>query len=1045
MEKAKIIISQTKKKKFIAKLQFADGKNMSLPQLIVKDMSLNEKEVEVERDRGQVVLIKDEGKIIFSNRPPQKQTDFKSLTQKQTCTDINLLNKHLSKVDNPAYAPYNFVPLNDQVVETSLPIPNFNKYDTERKTGFIEIQIETLTPVYIRGTLTEKEVNDTIEIKDKPDFFAPAGKIRIPGSSLRGMTRNLVEIISYGKFEFYDNKRLYYRGLADQSSLREEYQRKMVSGGSKDKKGVYKFSAGIFRKSQTEKKGMHFEIKSSGTNFKQILKSDARIKVDNLGEIYSEFNYYNLKEEGYLVVSGNMQNKKRDWIISHPPDNAEVISLNENDIKDYYNDRMRNENVPNLLEMAKEGKEVPCFYVLRKNENSEETSVSFGHTGMFRLAYEKNIGEHVPDNLKDSEKIDFPEAIFGSTKTSDDKAFAGRVFFEDAFLINQQDDPRLNPKVPHILSGPKPTTFQHYLTQKNDNVKQLNHYNSNSTIRGYKMYWHKSCEEKQWVQHDKAAIEKAEKQYIKKGIRPVKKDTKFKGQIRFENLSNEELGALLFALKLPEGCCHKIGMGKPLGLGSVHITPTLKLSKREERYKDFFAEWNNDLKPLNDDETEKIKSDFEKYVMQELGETSKKTIWETDRLRELLTLLNIDIGKSIESKGLTRYMTISGQNEFKDRPVLPLASSLPAKAIIDGIIDNTLNQKPQKQESVIRYIKNIEIDKIWNKYKVSLDPYQDVTILAGINGSGKTTFLEIVYAGLKGNIKGAKGSPENVTIRFDTDNAIQFKCKELIKKPECEINVDYISTFDRSINTLDLSSTLRDVYDTELMNILDSKIPQFIRELNRRLVNTENLDAKKEAEQLKNRLIFYVDNFFKASAKNLKFCHTLKIDQAILNNKLNEKNIPEEDLQSLMFLNDEYFLTESDRSNKLESCFVKNSILKQHKKTILELTEFSNEQHIGFVLNGELIIKPQELSTGEKQILIIILSVLLQENKPYILLMDEPENSLHPDWQENLIITIREINPNAQIIMATHSPAIVMEGWYGHIIDIGKILKKDEG
>ena len=42
--------------------------------------------------------------------------------------------------------------------------------------------------------------------------------------------------------------------------------------------------------------------------------------------------------------------------------------------------------------------------------------------------------------------------------------------------------------------------------------------------------------------------------------------------------------------------------------------------------------------------------------------------------------------------------------------------------------------------------------------------------------------------------------------------------------------------------------------------------------------------------------------------------------------------------------------------------------------------------------------------------------------------MDEPEASLHIEWQQKLIAMIRELNPNVQIILTTHSPAVIMEG-----------------
>jgi predicted ATP-binding protein involved in virulence len=75
------------------------------------------------------------------------------------------------------------------------------------------------------------------------------------------------------------------------------------------------------------------------------------------------------------------------------------------------------------------------------------------------------------------------------------------------------------------------------------------------------------------------------------------------------------------------------------------------------------------------------------------------------------------------------------------------------------------------------------------------------------------------------------------------------------------------------------------------------------------------------------------------------------------------------------------------------------------------------------------VIGLERLSSGEKQMLLILFSVFLMEEEPYILLMDEPEISLHIGWQQKLIDIIRQLNPNCQLIMATHSPSIFGEGW----------------
>jgi ABC-type glutathione transport system ATPase component len=91
-------------------------------------------------------------------------------------------------------------------------------------------------------------------------------------------------------------------------------------------------------------------------------------------------------------------------------------------------------------------------------------------------------------------------------------------------------------------------------------------------------------------------------------------------------------------------------------------------------------------------------------------------------------------------------------------------------------------------------------------------------------------------------------------------------------------------------------------------------------------------------------------------------------------------------------------------------------------------------------LSGNTEISAYQLSSGEKQILVILLTVLVQDNKPAVILMDEPEISLHFDWQKKLIQYIRELNPNAQIILATHSPAIVMEGWTDKVFNVQDLI-----
>lgn len=104
--------------------------------------------------------------------------------------------------------------------------------------------------------------------------------------------------------------------------------------------------------------------------------------------------------------------------------------------------------------------------------------------------------------------------------------------------------------------------------------------------------------------------------------------------------------------------------------------------------------------------------------------------------------------------------------------------------------------------------------------------------------------------------------------------------------------------------------------------------------------------------------------------------------------------------------------------------------------TAKTINRTSNE--IFFEQYGETI-SPYMLSSGEKQILVIMLTALVQENKHCVMLMDEPEISLHIEWQQRLVNIIRTLNPNVQIILCTHSPAIIMDGWADAVIEMEEI------
>ena len=114
-----------------------------------------------------------------------------------------------------------------------------------------------------------------------------------------------------------------------------------------------------------------------------------------------------------------------------------------------------------------------------------------------------------------------------------------------------------------------------------------------------------------------------------------------------------------------------------------------------------------------------------------------------------------------------------------------------------------------------------------------------------------------------------------------------------------------------------------------------------------------------------------------------------------------------------------------------------DDLFKATGKTIVR-----TENEIRFTQLGEMLV-PYQLSSGEKQMLAILLTVLVEDQQNYVLFMDEPEVSMHIEWQQRLIDLILQLNPNVQIILTTHSPAVVMNGWMDHVTEVTDITDKN--
>lgn len=625
-----------------------------------------------------------------SNYPPRRDNQSAKPIHREVGTEVKENKNPYLIPEGSAKAPYNFIPLqqeNEIVHLTELPTQD--RYHTDRLTGYIELGVETLTPVYIRDSLNKEEMKKDEELKKKnkenkfinSDFFSPYGKDKfaIPGSSMRGMIRTIVEIVSFGNFGFTDRKRkLYYRTVGERVGfgIGEKYRDYIKNR----KIGIiYKHNNDYFirpAKESTSEKWEIIKIEEEIIFPKKERGNESTIKV---------------KENLYRIMTTELPERGKDrrnnnfYHVEDSEPNTIGMKLNDDIINDYSNDKNRGRNVPDLLKLAKE-RSVPCYYI-----EIDGDICSFGYNPFFRLAYTKRIFDHIPSYLKENPKIkydslekkyteiidvDYANAIFGFT-TEDQgeirvlKSLKGRVEFSDCIVSNGKARV-LDISIPKTLNEPKPTSFQHYLTQSNNKPKD--DYDSNVNIRGNKLYWHRSDKSNidYWRERDQEILNiinnGSDKMHTK--IKPVDSDSVFKGKIYFENLSEQELGCLLFALDLPKGCHHKIGMGKPIGLGSIKIKPTLHISNRTSdknksgRYSSLLSEWKgiSQSKKLIDE----YKNDFVKHISDVIKFSSKDWLgfWDHPRLNELRTMLDWD-GKPELAE--TEYMSL---RDFKNRNIL---------------------------------------------------------------------------------------------------------------------------------------------------------------------------------------------------------------------------------------------------------------------------------------------------------------------------------------------------------------------------------------
>ncbi|GGK79321.1 AAA family ATPase [Amphritea balenae] len=422
------------------------------------------------------------------------------------------------------------------------------------------------------------------------------------------------------------------------------------------------------------------------------------------------------------------------------------------------------------------------------------------------------------------------------------------------------------------------------------------------------------------------------------------------------------------------------------------------------------------------------------------------------------------------------------------------------------------------------YISKVVIDGFWGDRSLVLDFNQDVNFLIGVNGSGKTTVINLIAAALMADfttldriefekisivLKGYKKrkKPEVVVLKKYTEGSpfgsIEYRIKNSAGEPAVGYSLDDFEEHKlyRDIPKRYVNRELKRIYGDSIVEHLES-LTQISWLSVHRASPSEDRERKsfestvdRKLDELMNRLVRYfsslgrnasgllekfqesvflsmlvgrkqgnlfrpnaaldleeekdtlysIFNHFNLDVGNYKSRvdnHFVKLDKAM--NKVNEKEgLDYIDVASIV-LNDridqiieDWKIVTQKRSDILQP---RETFLKIINGLVQRKTFFINDRNeleVETDSNKKLLLK--HLSSGEKQLLIVLGEALLQENRSCVYIADEPELSLHVSWQERLVDNLRALNPHAQIIFATHSPDVVSS--YGNkVFDMEEYL-----
>ena len=468
----------------------------------------------------------------------------------------NRKNQEGERIIGEFINPYNFVPLSNKVYKLTEEEKAELKYIhdipySDQVSGKIIINFETATPFCIRNG------------EDGVSNASYHGKYYVPGTSVKGMIKNVFKIITYANMRNASaNNRYSMRDLRNNA-----YELK--ANNKPQKSGFLIQLYGRFFIVLCNSEQLHYnDIKKKYGKY-IYSNNDIKGKYNILG------NDYIFKDNGdhwhMWFFSGPMHNKKHEYLFRVPDlEESKLIPLEEKEYKDFiFIHQVENgnnawkfwekklKNYTSITEIKNDNFKgiIPCFF-RTKNQNDKTVVRDLGFSFLYRQPYNNSIHDCLPAAHAEN-SIDLSQKIFGFS--SDQFSLKGRVRFSNAF-INQ---PQILGLQYHLLGAPKPTYYPFYLKQ-NIIGQQNTYFSDNAQISGWKRYI---------IQSNASLCNTGSNPKVESRFIPLDTGTKFQTVIRFHNLRPFELGALIAAITFCEksDCYHSLGFAKPYGFGKIKV------------------------------------------------------------------------------------------------------------------------------------------------------------------------------------------------------------------------------------------------------------------------------------------------------------------------------------------------------------------------------------------------------------------------------------------------------------------------------------------